>query len=147
MTLHCPPSGGKECRIATINAPDLYIKPYPCWNATPEAIAALHPIKPCAKFQYHLGMKSRGDCSRYGVEADSSQCWIQIESMLPDATQPIVGWIRFADTTTGPAPAGDVCGPARVLQDGTRTIYVGECSNQECAGMPSCADSSNCPTF
>jgi hypothetical protein len=61
-----PPEGG------------LYIKPDPCYAATPTTDALASPIMSCTKFLYHVGSMTRSDCSKYSVPNDDTGCWIAV---------------------------------------------------------------------
>jgi hypothetical protein len=125
-------TAGSVCRLATVNAPAIYIKPTPCWKADPSASALSHPIKKCEHFQYFFGTKTRGDCSEYGVDIDLTQCWIKVLYNPPDGSSTLSGWINIARTEAGPPSSGDVCGMATVNADGTSNIYVAMCTNAQC---------------
>lgn len=122
----------QECRTATVNAPPMIIMSDPCFAAVPAQDAQSNPITPCTSFTYYVGTTTIGDCSKYGMMVDNSQCWIMIKYTPPGSTTAIKGWIHMADTFTGPPAAGSVCGPALVDSGGHEKVYVGMCGNAEC---------------
>lgn len=119
-----------ECRLATTNAPAMYILPDPCWAAIPTSLAVDHPITACVQFDYILGSKTRGDCSKYpGVAVDPTMCWIKVR--FTDAGMSLSGWINMA-RTAGDVQPEDPCG-SPTFTGGNANTWVGMCDNEECS--------------